>query len=150
MMTELASLRPGDFSRQLLRALDASEGRRRRRKRDQTPDGVGLGIKRDLLDAAIVEDPEPADFEGWLLMKALAAPASGPVLALCSQIMDEYRVASADPSFGRWLADGAPSADTESPPADGAGAPGTTRETGGRTPMRHVAGLDETPTDPVH
>jgi hypothetical protein len=120
-MTELATLRPGDFSQQLLRALDASEGRRRRRKRDQTPDGIGLAIKRDLLDAAIVEDPEPADFEGWLLMKALAAPASGPVLALCSQIMDEYRVAAADPSFGRWLAEGAPSADAETASADGAG-----------------------------
>ena len=126
MMTELANLRPGDFSRQLLRALDASEGRRRRRKRDQTPDGIGLAIKRDLLDAAMAEDPEPADFEGWLLMKAVEAPASGPVLALCSQIMDEYRVAAADPSFGRWLADGAPSADAETPSGDDAEAPGTT------------------------
>ncbi len=117
-MIEQAILRPGAFSRQLLRALDASEGRRRRRKRDQTPDRIGLAIKRDLLDAAILEDPEPADFESWLLMKAVAAPASGPVLALCSQIMDEYRVAVADPRFGRWLADGAPSADAETSSAD--------------------------------
>jgi hypothetical protein len=120
MVPLAAILRPGEFSRQLLRALDASEGRRRRRKRDQTPDGIGLGIKRDLLDAAVLEDPEPADFEGWLLTKALAAPASGPVLALCIQIMDEYRVAVADPRFGRWLADGAPSADAEISSADGA------------------------------
>ena len=112
-MNELATLRPGAFSAQLLRTLDASEGRRRRRKRDQTPDGIGLAIKRDLLEAAIQEDPEPVDFEAWLLMKALAAPASGPVLALCNQIMDEYRVAVLDPHFGRWLADGAPSADAE-------------------------------------
>jgi hypothetical protein len=121
-MTELAILRPGNFSAQLLRTLDASEGRRRRRKRDQTPDGIGLSIKRHLLDAAIAEDPEPADFEGWLLMKAVAAPASGPILALCGQILDEYRAAAADPSFGRWLADGAPSADAETAPGDGAGA----------------------------
>jgi hypothetical protein len=112
-MTELTTLRPSAFSHQLLRVLDASEERRRRRKRDQTPDGIGLAIKRDLLDAAIVEDPEPADFEGWLLTKAMASPTSGPVLALCGQIMAEYRVAVADPSFGRWLADGAPSADAE-------------------------------------
>ena len=137
MMTELAILRPGDFSQQLLRALDASEGRRRRRKRDQTPDGIGLAIKRDLLDAAIVEDPEPADFEGWLLMKALAAPASGPVLALCSQIMDEYRVASADPSFGRWLADGALKRRCRDPVGRRRrGSPAPPRETRGRTPMR--------------
>ena len=121
MTTEPATLRPGDFSAQLLRTLDASEGRRRRRKRDQTPDGIGLSLKRDLLDAAIVEDPEPADFEGWLLAKALAAPVSGPVLALCGQIMDEYRVAATDPSFGRWLADGAPSADAEAASEDGTG-----------------------------
>jgi hypothetical protein len=116
-----ATLRPGAFSRQLLRVLDASEGRRRRRKRDQTPDGIGLAIKRDLLEAAILEHPEPADFEGWLLTKALAAPASGPVLALCTQIMDEYRVAVADPRFGRWLAKGAPSADADTSLADAAG-----------------------------
>lgn len=143
-MTELATLRPGDFSRQLLRALDASEGRRRRRKRDQTPDGIGLAIKRDLLDAAIVEDPEPTDFEGWLLMKALAAPASGPVLALCSQIMDEYRVAVADASFGRWLADGAPSADTETSSADGAGGSRGRRRDADRYIGRAVKG---SPTD---
>jgi hypothetical protein len=124
-MIECAVVRPGAFSRQLLRALDASEGRRRRRKRDQTPDGIGLAIKRDLLEAAILEDPEPADFEAWLLMKVLGAPASGPVLALCSLIMDEYRVAQGETRFGRWLADGAPSADADTASADGADDTGT-------------------------
>jgi hypothetical protein len=113
MTTEPDVLRPGTFSRLLLRALDASEGRRKRRKRDTTPDAIGLGIKRDLLDAAMAEDPAPEDFEGWLLGKALAASASGPVLALCTQILAEYRAAASDPSFGRWLAEGAPSADAD-------------------------------------
>jgi len=113
MTTDQAVLRPGEFSRLLLGALDAAEGRRRRRKRDTTPDAIGLGIKRDLLEAAATEDPEPDDFEGWLLTKALTAPASGPVLALCIQIMDEYRAAALDPNFSRWLVDGAPSADAE-------------------------------------
>jgi hypothetical protein len=107
------TIRPGAFCQRLLRTLDAAEGRRRRRKRDQTPDAIGLGIKRDVLEAAIVADPEPADFEGWLLTQALEARASGPVLALCSQIMEEYRAAAVDPDFERWLAAGAPSADSE-------------------------------------
>src|SRR5690606_22702639 len=42
--------RPADFCRGLLAALDASEGRRRRRKRDTTPDAIGLAIKRELLE----------------------------------------------------------------------------------------------------
>ena len=113
MTTESDLLRPSTFSRLLLSSLDASEGRRKRRKRDTTPDTIGLGIKRDLLEASMTEDPEPAEFEGWLLGKALAAPASGPVLALCTQIMAEYRAAASDPSFGRWLAEGAPSADAD-------------------------------------
>jgi hypothetical protein len=108
-----ATLRPAVFCERLLRALDAAEGRRRRRKRDQTPDGIGLGIKRDVLEAAVTADPDPADFEGWLLSQALEAPASGPVLAICTQIMEEYRAASVDPDFERWLAAGAPSDDAD-------------------------------------
>jgi hypothetical protein len=42
-------LRPAEFCRQLLATLDVSEGRRKRRKRDTTPDAIGLAIKRDLL-----------------------------------------------------------------------------------------------------
>ena len=106
-------LRPGEFSRLLLNALEASEGRRKRRKRDTTPDAIGLGIKRDLLRRAVAEDPAPEAFEAWLLTQALGAPASGPVRALCAEILDEYRFARHDPDFGRWLAAGAPSADAE-------------------------------------
>ena len=107
-------LRPGEFARRLKATLAASEGRRKRRKRDTTPDAIGLGIKHDLLAGTIADDPEPDDFEGWLLERALSAPASGPVRALCGEIFDEYRFAAADPSFGRWLAEGAPSADADS------------------------------------
>lgn len=113
MTIEKLPLRPSDFSRRLLRALDASEGRRKRRKRDTTPDSIGMGIKRDLLERAIVDDPEPDAFEGWLLMQALAAPASGPVRALASEIHAEFRLAAIDPDFDAWLASGAPSADAE-------------------------------------
>ena len=106
-------LRPSEFCRHLLDALAASEGRRRRRKRDTTPDALGLDLKRDLLLRAIAADPGPEGFEAWLLEQVLAAPASGPVRAMCAEILDEYHVARLDPQFGRWLAAGAPSDDAE-------------------------------------
>jgi len=40
---------PGVFARQALKAIEASEGRTMRRKRDQLADVIGLGIKRGLL-----------------------------------------------------------------------------------------------------
>lgn len=108
-----AALRPGEFSRLALATIDASEGRRRRRHRDTTPDSIGLELKRDLLKRAAEADPEPDGFEGWLLEQAFAADASGPVRAMCIQILDEYRFACLDPNFGRWLREGARSADAE-------------------------------------
>jgi hypothetical protein len=59
--------RPADVCRALLAALEASEGRRRKRKRDQTPDAFGLAIKRDLLLRAVDDDPLPDAFVEWLL-----------------------------------------------------------------------------------
>jgi len=106
-----AALRPGAFSQLLLNTLLASEGRRKRRKRDTEPDRIGLELKHGLLRRAIEADPEPAAFEAWLLEQALAAPASGPVRALCGEILDEYRLAAQDPQFNRWLTQGAPSDD---------------------------------------
>lgn len=104
-------LRPSEFSRQLLNTLDASEGRRQRRKRDTTPDAYGMQLKRALLERAVAEDPDPQDFEGWLLQQALSDPASGPVRGMCGAVLDEYRFACLDPKFAEWLAAGAPSAD---------------------------------------
>lgn len=106
-------LRPGPFCAYLLQALDASHGRTKRRKRDQTADTIGLGIKRDLLERAAAEDPEPDEFEAWLMMQAMAAPASGPIRAMCAEIFDEYRLARAQPRFSEWLAAGAPSEDAD-------------------------------------
>jgi hypothetical protein len=106
-------LRPGEFCRLALLALGSSEGRSRRRKRDQTPDNLGLGIKRDLLERAAEADPPPEGFEGWLLEQVLASPVSGPVRAMCVQILDEYRAAQVTPSLSEWLLQGAPSADAD-------------------------------------
>ncbi|HEV8634395.1 MAG TPA: type III secretion fhipep protein [Chloroflexota bacterium] len=114
----LEAWRPADFGRRALSALDASEGRRRRRKRDTTPDAIGMGIKRDLLERLAAEDPPPERFEAWLLQQVTAAPASGPVRALCAEMLSEYRFAGADPTFRRWLAEGAPSADADLEPSE--------------------------------
>ena len=106
-------LRPGEFSRLSLAALAAAEGRRKRRKRDQTPDTIGLALKRSIYERAVADDPAPEEFERWLLQQVLSAPAPGPVRAMCVQIWDEYRLAMHDPDFGRWLLAGAPSADAD-------------------------------------
>ena len=113
-------LRPGPFCQGLLEALQSAEGRRKRRKRDQTPDAIGLGVKRELLEAAAAEDPEPEDFEAWLLERSLSVGhGSGMVRAMAQSIWDEWRLALASPAFKEWLERGAPSDDRE---AGGGGA----------------------------
>ncbi|HXD50617.1 MAG TPA: hypothetical protein VN689_01920, partial [Burkholderiales bacterium] len=59
-------IRPAEICAALLAALDAADGLRRSRKRDQTPDGIGLAIKRELLQRAVREDPNAEVFEEWL------------------------------------------------------------------------------------
>jgi len=106
--------RPATFCRALLSALDASEGRRRRRKRDTTPDALGMSLKRSLLDAAVADDPAPDTFEGWLLERCLdgADLASfGASRAMARDILEEWRLAAASPAFRDWLEAGAPSED---------------------------------------
>lgn len=106
--------RPRDLCAGLLAALDASEGRRKRRKRDTTADAIGLGIKRALLEAAVAEDPEPETFESWLLERCLDAPRDasvGGTRAMALEILAEWRLAAAAPAFVDWLARGAPSDD---------------------------------------
>lgn len=111
-----AGLRPADFCRQLLAALDASEGRQKRRKRDTTPDAIGLAIKRDLLERAVREGPAAESFEQWLLRQCLAAGTAGGALrAIALDVFEEWRLAAASAVFGRWLAEGAPSDDATGP-----------------------------------
>jgi hypothetical protein len=107
-------LRPAEVCRGLLAALDVSEGRRRRRRRDTTPDAIGLGIKRALLEGAIVDDPAAEAFEGWLLDRCLRADPAVPVgarRAMAREILAEWRLAAAEPSFEAWLAAGAHTTD---------------------------------------
>ena len=104
-------MRPAEFARGLLQALEASEGRRRKRKRDQTPDTIGLAIKRGLLEAAVAEDPEPEAFEAWLVERCLGAASVGGARAMALEIFDEWRLAARSPEFSAWLSSGAVSDD---------------------------------------
>jgi hypothetical protein len=107
-------IRPAQLCGELLAALDAVEGRRRRRKRDTTPDAIGIGIKRELLEAALREDPDPDAFEGWLLERCLGAAetySTGSVRAMAVEVLHEWQLARSLGAFDQWLARGAPSED---------------------------------------
>ncbi len=111
--TSSFQLRPADVCRQLLSALDASEGRRRRRKRNTTPDAIGMTIKRTLLEDTVREDPSPDAYEGWLLERCLTSDdASGPVRAMALDVLAEWQMAQRSPAFRGWLEQGAPSDDS--------------------------------------
>jgi hypothetical protein len=108
------AIRPAEVCRALLTALEAAEGRRRKRKRDQTPDAFGLAIKRDLLQRAVDEDPRPEAFEEWLLNYPLTCKApelAGPAFAMARAVFEEWRLAHSLGEFRIWLAQGAPSDD---------------------------------------
>lgn len=108
------AFRPADVCRALLAALEASEGHRRKRKRDQTPDAIGLGIKRDLLQRAVDDDPPPHAFEEWLLNYPLTCKApelAGPAFAMARAVFEEWRLAHSLGEFRLWLEQGAPSDD---------------------------------------
>jgi hypothetical protein len=109
----MTRLRPASACRALLDALDASEGRRRRRKRDTTPDAIGMSFKRDLLEAAVRYDPEPDDFEAWLLQRCLSGEAAslGAMRAMAREVFTEWTLMAASGQFRDWLAAGAPSED---------------------------------------
>lgn len=105
-------LRPAVFCRELLVALEASDGRRRRRKRDTSADAIGLEMKRTLIEEAIEADPDPEDFERWLLERSLNTGAgSGGVRAMALSIWDEWKLARTGDGYRDWLASGAPSDD---------------------------------------
>jgi hypothetical protein len=109
--------RPAAVCRGLLSALEASEARRKRRQRDTTPDALGLAMKRELLERAVKDDPEPERFEAWLLERTLAAEHTGigGTRAMALEILREWRLAVAAPEFGAWLSAGAPSDDRSQP-----------------------------------
>jgi hypothetical protein len=116
----LPHFRPADVCRALLAALDAAEGRRRNRKRDQTPDAIGLAIKREVLESVVHDDPGPELFENWLLEyveKKERTDSPGAVSAMARSVLDEWRLAHSMNDFKAWLDSGAPSDDASAGPA---------------------------------
>lgn len=122
MTTEyLKQVRPAEVCRALLAALEAAEGRRRSRKRDQTPDAIGLAIKRELLGRAVEEDPDPEAFEEWLLQCGLtcAPESTGATMAMARAIFEEWRLTHSMNDFKSWLEHGAPSDDANEASSSG-------------------------------
>jgi hypothetical protein len=111
MTTLLGTLRPARVCTALLAALKASDSRSRARKRNQTPDSIGLTLRRELLELAAREDPEPQAFEQWLLDHVEASPVPGALRVIALAVLDEWHLAHQMPSFAGWLDHGAPSDD---------------------------------------
>ena len=110
------SARPAEVCAALLAALEASEGRRRSRKRDQTPDTIGLTVKRDLLKQAVEDDPHPEEFEEWLLHYALSCGFPGIFWRRLRYGESRFRRMAPRSSmneFKVWLDRGAPSDDAK-------------------------------------
>lgn len=108
-------LTPAQLCQGLLEALEASEGRRRRRARNTTADAIGLAIQRDLLEAAVHESPDANDFERWLMTRCLAEGENdGATRAMAIFVWQQWRLACEADDYGAWLAAGAPSDDRRS------------------------------------
>jgi hypothetical protein len=108
--------RPADVCRALLAALEGAEGRRKKRKRDQTPDAIGLALKRQILEGVVRDDPDPQVFEAWLLNYSednQGTQSSGAVAAMARAVLEEWRLAHAMGDFKAWLDHGAPSDDSD-------------------------------------
>lgn len=109
------TLHPGDFCAQALEAIEVSEGRRKRRKRDTGPDVIGMDLKRELLRRGAEARPEPDQFEAWLMEQVFQADAPGPIRAMALEILADYQNACDYHSFSGWLAEGAPTPKVEDP-----------------------------------
>ena len=109
------TLTPAELCRGLLGALDASEGRRRRRSRNNTADSIGLAIQRELLEAAVRDEPAPDDFEAWLLDRCMAeGVADGAQRAMALFVWDQWQLALQAPDVQAWIVAGGRSDDRES------------------------------------
>ena len=105
---------PVDVCSGLLSALDASEGRRRRRSRNTTADSIGLAIQRELLEGAVRDGPSEATFEQWLQERCVEQGESdGAYRAMALLIWHEWKLASQADDVSAWLMSGARSDDRE-------------------------------------
>jgi hypothetical protein len=71
-----------------------------------------MSIKRTLLEHTVRDDPEPHDYEGWLVAQCANEDlANGPVRAMALDVLAEWRMAESSARFRGWLEQGAPSDD---------------------------------------
>ncbi len=109
------TITPAELCRGLLDALDASEGRRKRRARDTTADSIGLAIQRELLEDIVRDAPAPDEFEGWLLDRCeQEGVGDGAMRAMALSIWDQWQLAQRAPDVRAWIVAGARSDDRES------------------------------------
>lgn len=103
---------PAELCRGLLGALDASEGRRKRRARDTTADSIGLAIQRELLEQIIHDEPAPDEFEAWLLNRCEEeGVGDGAVRSMALSIWEQWQLAQRAPDVRAWILSGAHSDD---------------------------------------
>ena len=108
--------RPAQVCELLLTSIEVAEGRRKRRPCNTTPDNIGLNLKLDVLHKAIEADPEPDQFEAWLLQVSLQpGQPSGPIRAVCSDVLFEWQATLNDPYYRDWLLAGP---EEEAPPEE--------------------------------
>jgi hypothetical protein len=109
------TITPAELCRGLLDALDASEGRRKRRARNTTADSIGLAIQRELLEDIVTDAPVPDEFEGWLLDRCeKEGVGDGAMRAMALSIWDQWLLAQRAPDVRAWIVAGARSDDRES------------------------------------
>ncbi|HET7552561.1 MAG TPA: hypothetical protein VFK04_14820 [Gemmatimonadaceae bacterium] len=119
------TLTPAELCRGLLGALDASEGRRRRRSRNTTADSIGLEIQRSLLEGVMRDAPDASHFERWLLERCMAEGESdGATRAMAVFIWQQWQFASESDDYREWITRGAPSDDKQRAPRDDDGSGG--------------------------
>lgn len=95
------SLRPGDLALLLLASGDLLP---RQRARDQQADLAGNDLKRHMLNALVVADPEPEAMEVELdRIVAETEGPNGPARAIALSILDDWRAAQESPAFVEWL-----------------------------------------------
>jgi hypothetical protein len=108
-------MRPAEVCSRLLLALDASEGRRRKRKRNTAPDAIGLSLKRTILEETVRHDPDPDMYEGWLMECCVTqGVVSGPMRAMALDVLADWKLAQRSEVFRSWLEQGAPLEDAGS------------------------------------
>jgi hypothetical protein len=71
-----------------------------------------MAIKRTILEDTVRDDPDPDDYEAWLLERCIAEnEPSGSIQAMALDVLSDWRLAQTSLVFRNWLEQGAPSDD---------------------------------------